>query len=109
VCWGAPRKAIAGTGNWGAGRNFSNGGRTESGKASEPQPSRIQPGTHLAAPRPGAGGGPGFSSSSSSLSREGLRGAKNREKLCQGALPLLRPPDISPERALARGRPRGMD
>lgn len=66
-------------------------------------------GSHLAASRPGAGGWlvPGLSSSSSSLSREGLRGAKNREKLCQGAPPLLRPPDISPARQPVRGRPLG--
>lgn len=60
-------------------------------------PRRTCRGSHLASPRPGAGGWlvPGLSSSSSSLSREGLRGAKNREKLCQGPPPLLRPPDIS--------------
>lgn len=63
-------------------------------------------GSHLAAPRPGAGGWlvPGLSSSSSSLSREGLRGAKNREKLCQGPPPLLRPPDISRARLPVQGR-----
>lgn len=118
-------------GNWGEGGNLSNGGRrTESGEPSaawhergrrglsgqEPQsrasaqgPPDVPRGSHLAAPRPTAGGWlvPGLSSSSSSLSREGLRGAKNRERLCQGAPPLLRPPDISPARLPVRGRLRG--
>lgn len=69
-------------------------------------PPDVPSGSHLAAPRPGAGGWlvPGLSSSSSSLSREGLRGAKNREKLCQGAPPLLRPPDIATARLSVRGR-----
>ena len=108
---------------------MSNGGRTESDERSlaesgwlrAPGPGAPRPASrrraprrpprssHLAAPRPGAGGWlvPGLSSSSSSLSREGLRGAKNREKLCQGAPPLLRPPDISPARQPVRGRSRG--
>lgn len=65
--------------------------------------------SHLAAPGAGDWLVPGFSSSSSSLSREGFRGAKNREKLCQGALPLLRPLDISPDRPQVGGRLLGMD
>lgn len=66
-------------------------------------------GSHLEAPRPEAGGGlvPGLSSSSSSLSREGLRAAKNREKVCQGAPPLLRPPDIPSALWPVPGRLRG--
>lgn len=70
-------------------------------KPSKARRSEQRPcGSHLAAPRLALVGWPvpGFSSSSSSLSREGFRGAKSREKLCQGALPLLRPPDMSPER-----------
>ncbi|KAL1787285.1 hypothetical protein HispidOSU_001903 [Sigmodon hispidus] len=71
------------------------GGNPSKGRRSEERPR----GSHLAVTRaPVAWPVPGFSSSSSSLSREGFRGAKNREKLCQGALPLLRPPDISPAR-----------
>lgn len=72
-------------------------------------PPRRPRGAHLGAPRPGAGGGlvSGLSSSSSSLSREGLRGAKNREKLCQGPPPRLRPPDISRARLPVQGRPLG--
>lgn len=79
-----------------------------SSRSPPPHPD-VPRGSHLAAPWPGAGGWlvPGLSSSSSSLSREGLRGAKNREKVCQGAPPLLRPPDISPARLPVRGRPRG--
>lgn len=71
-------------------------------------PPDVPRGSHLAAPWPGAGGWlvPDLSSSSSSLSREGLRGAKNREKVCQGAPPLLRPPDMSPARLPVRGGPR---
>lgn len=74
-------------------------------------PRRTCRGSHLASPRPGAGGWlvPGLSSSSSSLSREGFRGAKNREKLCQGPPPLLRPPDISRVRLPVQARLLGAD
>lgn len=77
-------------------------------KPSKARRSEQRPrGSHLAAPRLALVGWPvpGFSSSSSSLSREGFRGAKNREKLCQGALPLLRPPDMSPRAAAPSAGP----
>lgn len=53
-------------------------------------------GAHLAAARPGLAPGLSSSFSSSSLSREGLRAAKNRDRLCQEAPPRRRPPDIAP-------------
>lgn len=98
---------------WRAKGSLHEGGRPRAvGRARSPSPVRphgppdVPRGSHLAAPRPGAGGWlvPGLSSSSSSLSREGLRGAKNRERLCQGAPPLLRPPDIATARLSVRRR-----